>query len=643
MARSRELIPLFLLAVASGLASCAAASRTKAHAPSHGSASSASIGEAVLADRAKRRDGAPETGSTSLIAVRTKPREAKLDGRLDPNLRLEQLGPGVRAAFSYDDEALNIFLHWTDAGTHRLNVAFPDERGVPIVRSVYFAHSSKDGNATRAVDDEGKLLEGITTVDTEEGDGVESRIPWVLFPEGERTRVGLSVSLETVALQGVTPKGAGTKKASRSASTAPRTPVLMASERALRDDLLRARLLPEDPLYMRVADLCGDDAKELVLVYPGLLAIVGSSYGGGERFFYRELGEGTEVRSIDVRPITGRAKSDVILTLAQGAREWVEIESFLAGENPTMVFAQTVALGPSPERILNRLRIGHEREIEISTDSGTPFSVDGDDYQVPSDVRPPILPWGGIERVLFRFDGQSFRMEKEFPRKTKPEVKREATAAPTRAETIEHPAEPRSGLEQYLAERRLPSSTKAERSLPLKLSRGASAMVTQIGTDLVLHGGAVGAGRQYVRITLPIPNADDVLAIDARDVTGDGDDDLLVRMAKDLRTDGKDSLVRSEQLLVFAYGTGTLARVFAAELARQSGDRRVEGNVHFASKSIELSPGTAAGWTESSYAWAQEKQGGPLAPLLLPWSGIEKFRYEWRTDAFVAVPSKPKR
>jgi hypothetical protein len=642
MVRPQAFLPLLLLA---GLASCAGAKRG-ASGPK--SASDPRIGDAMLAERMKRRDAGTAPATPSIVARRTKLREAKIDGRLDGGLRVEELGGGTKAAFTYDDEALHAFFRWEKADSHRLNIAFPDERGVPVVRSVQFTHGPGDDKGTRAVDDEGRPLDGVIVVDTEDGDGVEARIPWVLFPEGERTRVGLAVSLDTVRAVGAnaaSTKGAKAKKASPSTSATPRVPVLTEPERALRDDLLRARLLPEEPLLTRVADLCGDDAKELLLVYPSIVAIVGSAYGGGERFFYRELGENTEVAALDVRPITGRAKSDVILTLRQGSREWVEIESFLSGESPTMVFAQTVALGEAPNRIVNRLRIGHERDLEVSSDTAPAFDLDSDEYAVPSDVRPPLLPWGPTERVLYRFDSHSFRVEREVPRKTKSEAKPEQKPAQsTRAERIEHPAEPRSAFEQYLAERRLPATTKPARSVNLKLARGGDATLTQVDTDLVLHGPAIGGGRLFVRLTLPTAKADDVLDLEARDVTGDGDDDVIVRLARELRADGQTDPVRTEHLLVFAYGAGTLARVFSAEVARQVADKRVESDVRFSGKSIEITAGAAKGWTEATYGWAQEKPGGGVEPLVLPWGGIAKLRYEWQRDRFAPVtPPKGKR
>lgn len=631
MVQTRRFFPTLLLA---GIASCAGAQSSRTKTPG---LASPRIGEAMLAERTRVREGDKRDGAVarSVVARRTKTREAKVDGRLDPGLRLEELGDGTSAAFTYDDEAIHAFFRWTRAEAHRLHLAFPDERGVPVVRSVQFAHGIGDDKATRAIDDDGRTLEGVAVVDTEDGEGIETRIPWVLFPEGERTRVGLTIGIDAGKVtSSKSARGASTKKASASQSTTARVAVLTDPERALRDDLLRARLLPEEPLLVRVADLCGDEAKELVLVYPGILAIVGSAFGAGERFFYRELGELTEIASMDVRPVTGRAKSDLVLTLRQGSREWVEIESFLAGESPTMVFAQTVALGEAPGRVVNRLRVGHERDVEVSVDPAEPFSLDGDEYAVPADLRPPLLPWGTTERVLYRFDGKSFRVEREITRKAKP-VASDARSPTTRAERIDHPAEPRSPFEQYLAERRLPPTTTPEHRLSLKLSRGGEATLTHVGQDLVLHGPAVGGGRQYVRLSLPIGKPEEVLAIEARDLTGEGEDDVVVRIARDLRVEGRDGTVRSEHLIVYAVTSSTLTRVFAAEVARQVGDKRVESAVRFAPKSIELSPGTVKGWSEATYGWAQEQPGGALEPLVLPWSGLGKLRYEWQLDRFV--------
>ena len=120
MVRPQAVLPLLLLA---GLASCAGAKRGAS-----GPKTSADprIGDAMLAERMKRRDAGAAPATPSVVARRTKLRDAKIDGRLESGLRLEELGGGARAAFTYDDEALHAFFRWESADSHRLNIAFPD-------------------------------------------------------------------------------------------------------------------------------------------------------------------------------------------------------------------------------------------------------------------------------------------------------------------------------------------------------------------------------------------------------------------------------------------------------------------------------------------------------------------------------------
>jgi hypothetical protein len=49
-------------------------------------------------------------------------------------------------------------------------------------------------------------------------------------------------------------------------------------------------------------------------------------------------------------------------------------------------------------------------------------------------------------------------------------------------------------------------------------------------------------------------------------------------------------------------------------------------------------PGAAKGWTQQTYPWPQEKPGGSIEPLLLPWSNIPNLHYAWNGSAFAPTP-----
>ncbi|MGC4087004.1 MAG: hypothetical protein QM756_03705 [Polyangiaceae bacterium] len=82
-----------------------------------------------------------------------------------------------------------------------------------------------------------------------------------------------------------------------------------------------------------------------------------------------------------------------------------------------------------------------------------------------------------------------------------------------------------------------------------------------------------------------------------------------------------------------------MVRVFAAETGRSLGKNQVLGAVAFepggkGGVRIELRPGRALGWTESSYPFPQDTTtAGGLEPLLLPWTGGKR-SYRFNGSAF---------
>jgi hypothetical protein len=51
---------------------------------------------------------------------------------------------------------------------------------------------------------------------------------------------------------------------------------------------------------------------------------------------------------------------------------------------------------------------------------------------------------------------------------------------------------------------------------------------------------------------------------------------------------------------------------------------------------VDVRPGVARGWTEKTYPWPQDKPGGSIEPLLLPWGGVPSLRYSWNGTQFSA-------
>jgi hypothetical protein len=100
---------------------------------------------------------------------------------------------------------------------------------------------------------------------------------------------------------------------------------------------------------------------------------------------------------------------------------------------------------------------------------------------------------------------------------------------------------------------------------------------------------------------------------------------------------GGDTIDR-HALLIYGVNGDKLTRVFAAETGRSLGKNQILGAVAIEPSAkgvrIELRPGRALGWTESSYPFPQDTTtAGGLEPLLLPWTGGKR-SYRFNGSAF---------
>ncbi len=626
-------------------------------------------------------DGAAAASPDSLhFSAVTKDSPVKLDGVLGEwPVRVparQTISGSPKASFSvalqYDDKKIYVggealddtFVRTSKFGDGEdrasLIIAFPTAGGAPAAYEIAL-YAGKPGESVGSVrfsagSMKGTVVPGAKIVEApiQGGYSFEAAIPWGAIPEAHRTRVGLRGAARYYdadapgSIAGVVATGAGDV-------SAPLQLAALATEAELsmvENLLVPNHLVGQTPVVDRVADIAGDAMKERVVVYGKYLVVCGSSYLGGTKYFYKDLGG--ELADLQLRDVTGRGKADIILRrrfpYESTTREWLEILSaFGADSEPVVTFAHEIAVSSGTKRIADSVRVGGGH-VEVKADAATGWDSSTYTETVPTDVEPVLLPWGAVTAQSFKFDGQRFVKGKEV---TQTPQGTAAAAAPTAASI--RPVEPptptvRSGgdmskslFDLYKKERGVSSDTKPKADLSVNVGGDARPeRVVLIGKDIVVFGPGYKDGQSYSYVT--ISDAYDVREMVARDVTGDGNADLDVRAVVRRLAPGSRDPVDLDVLLVYQVEGDAIVRIFAIETGRTQAKNRVQGLVQFIPSSsgkafdIDTQPGRVTGWTEKTYPWGQEQPGsGSLEPVLLPWGGIAHVRYSWNGSAFAKL------
>jgi hypothetical protein len=160
--------------------------------------------------------------------------------------------------------------------------------------------------------------------------------------------------------------------------------------------------------------------------------------------------------------------------------------------------------------------------------------------------------------------------------------------------------------------------------------------------DLVLFGKGFKGGTGYSYLTLAqFASGSDITEVTARDLTADGKAEIIVKgvMHANAPKEAGGGQVDREVVLVFQVVGDQLKRVFAAEIARAMGKKRIQSTFQIIpggrGMEIDIGPGRAWEWSARTYPFAPES--GPVGgfePLVLPWGGQGSVRYRWNGSAF---------
>lgn len=601
---------------------------------------------------------------TSLRANLVEAKSIKLDGIPKEWAGFSPLGYAIkgrankadleaRAAIAYDASHVYIAADITDdvlrAGGDHLQIVLGFPGGNVDEIDLYPGDPGKTPGSAKTKD--GNAIAGARVVEAPRNGGwsLEASVPWSAFPQAKLVRVGLRGAIFVHDVDsGATIKNiAGTAPSPAYASL---PSVNTESEQSLFDGLIHEKNLRGAPRYNLLADVAGDAMKERVLVFDRWLVVLGSSFRKGSEYYYGDLGvAGEHIPSCEVRDLTGDGQSEIILrkrfVSGSRTREMVQVMSFGAGEVPLPIFQHELAITTDAGSVADDITFapdGGKTAIKITPGKVTSFNAGN--YREPTETAydPLLLPWGAIASQTYKFNGKEFSKAAE--------EKQAPTAAPVASAAMDAalpkaPPPPSAGelLEKvydlYKRDRGVSGRPRFDFAADLTGDKQAERVLLH-DRDLVTFGKGFKGGTGYTFLTLsPFAAPADILDVTARDVTGDGKVEIIVKgvIHASAPRDAGGGTVDREVVMIYQMAGDGLKRVFAAEIARAIGKKRIQGAIGFAGKGneIELAAGKAVDWTEKTYPFNQDSSAvGGIEPLILPWSSARQARYRWTGGTF---------
>lgn len=556
----------------------------------------------------------------------------------------------AKAALAYDANNLYVAADVTDdvlrgGGGDRVEVILGFPGGVVHEIELFPGDPGHAPAAARHKD--GSHIGGARVVEAPRSGGwtLEASVPWSALPAARQIRVGLrgAVFVHDVDSGSTVKNVVGTAP---SAAYGSLPPLNTEAEQSLHDGLLKSKSLRGAPRYNLIADVAGDAMQERVMVFDRYLVVLGSNFRKGSEYYYGDTGvDARDLLSCEVRDLTGDGQSEIIFRKRVGGsskpREMIDVLSFGSSETPTSIFRHEVAITTPDGSITNDVSFvpdGSRTAIKITP--GTASGLSAGNYREPteSSYDPLLLPWGTIASQTYRFTSGVFAKSSE---------ETQAAAPPPSSASVDGdiglptPPPPPSAAELmekvydlYKKDRGVTGHPRFDLAVDVA-GDGAVERVLVHDRDVVVFGKGYKGGTGYAYLTLAqFAKATDVLQVTARDVTGDGKAEILVTGVLRVKGPGGDPVTR-EALLVFQVSDEGLRRIFAAEVARAMGKKRVTAKVRAGGGWIELGPGSAREWTAATYPFTQDTSAnGGLEPLLLPWGGATPVRYRWRGQAF---------
>ncbi len=319
-----------------------------------------------------------------------------------------------------------------------------------------------------------------------------------------------------------------------------------------------------------------------------------------------------------------------------------------------LIFSHEVSIVTVDGSIENKFSIeGEGKSARLIVAQGKSSGFSPDTYQEPQiggGIGSALLPWQSVGSQIYAWKGQGMALLEETSFTPKARASSKATAAAT-APAIKAPPPPRPPSADEMLDR-VYALYRQDRGVGNKKPRfdfvtdvsgdDQAERVLVHDKDIVMFGKGFKGGLSYTSITMGVKEAKDVLAVTARDLTGDGKAEIIVHAVLNAQASkqlGGDVVAR-QALFVYSVEDDALTRIFAAETARSLKGNRIIGGLRFvptkSGLAIETTPLLAVGWTEKTYPFPEDQSAaGGLEPLLLPWSGKGPVRYEFDGKTYV--------
>ncbi|MEM7609471.1 MAG: hypothetical protein AAF411_29340, partial [Myxococcota bacterium] len=160
--------------------------------------------------------------------------------------------------------------------------------------------------------------------------------------------------------------------------------------------------------------------------------------------------------------------------------------------------------------------------------------------------------------------------------------------------------------------------------------------VALVGRFVVVYGRAYRGGEGYDFLALPVERSGDVLALDLRDLTGNGKAELIVEYRQ------RNAAGTREIWRVFRFSGESVDPLFAIEKAKESGDGRVESQ-------LRVIPGrpprieVRARPSRADPADFREAGASDAVPILVPWGPVASRTYQWDGRTFAVQRERANR